>query len=123
MSSYRDPYWGGPPAPLVDVRFSWRAQDRVVLGILDTGADHTQLPEDVAHELRLRAISDIPITDANGNQQMRYIYLADVEFEGVNFPSRPVVGSNLPIALVGRDILNEFVSTFDGPARDFLLRR
>ena len=123
MPGYRDPAWGGPPAPLVDVQFEWQGRREVVTGILDTGADFTQLPQTVVRALQLTPVGDITITDANGNRQPRYIYLANVTFEGLDFPTTPVIGSDLPVVLVGRDILNALRATFDGPATTFTLHR
>jgi hypothetical protein len=51
------------------------------------------------------------------------LYAADVEFEGLAFTTIEVLGSPLPIALVGRDILNQLVARFDGPGLSFSLQR
>lgn len=50
------------------------------------------------------------------------MYVADVEFDGRNFPTLEVTGSPLHVALIGRDILNTLVSEFDGPSLSYSLR-
>lgn len=123
MPAYRQPFPGAPPAPLVDVRFRWNGQDRTVTGIIDTGADGTHIPDAIAHALNLRPMSDIRVTGVEGRVELRPVYVADVEFEGFNFPACEIVGSRLSMALIGRDLLNELIARFDGPALDFGLTR
>lgn len=91
-------------------------------GILDTGADYTQVPEAVAQRLRLRPTGYQTLTNANGSQSVSRMYAANVEFDGRHFPNLEVMGSPLLIALIGRDILNTLVSEFDGPSLSYSLR-
>jgi len=114
---------GGPPAPVVDVTFAWGGQARVVVGILDTGAGQTQIPEDVARFLQLRPTGSMKVMNADSSTSDELLYAADVEVEGFGFGTIEVVGSPLGIALVGRDILNQLVATFDGPGLSFTLER
>lgn len=93
-----------------------------MLGILDTGADYTQIPETIARDLRLRPTGDMTFINADNSRTSVLLYVADVEFDGLSFPAVEVAGSPLPIALIGRDILNTLVAEFDGPARNYSLR-
>jgi predicted aspartyl protease len=95
----------------------------VVLGIVDTGADQTQIPETAARDLQLRPTSDITLTNADGSQRTCLVYAAIVELEGLSFPFLEVIGSNLPLALIGRDILNQLLAQFDGPSLSFSVDR
>lgn len=122
MPTYRSE-WNGPPAPLVDMKVQWNGREEPVTGILDTGADLTQIPDVVARALRLRRIGDQTSRNADGRSRVLPLYAADLEFEGFRFPSVPVVGSPLPIALVGRDLLNQLRAEFDGPGLAFSLSR
>ncbi len=116
--------WPGPPAPLVSVNVGWVTTGSVpIRGILDTGADQTQIPETIARALRLRRISDVLLRSADGSVGTCPIYVADIEFEGMTFPTVSVVGSPLPIALIGRDLLNELRAEFDGPGLTFAVAR
>lgn len=91
-------------------------------GILDTGADYTQVPETVAQRLHLRPTGHRLTLSANNTQSRSRMYVADVEFDGRNFPTLEVTGSPLHVALIGRDILNTLVSEFDGPSLSYSLR-
>lgn len=88
----------------------------------DTGADYTQVPETVARNLRLRPTGHRTFTNADGTRTTSRLYVANVEFDGRSFPSLEVTGSPLPIALIGRDVLNTLVSEFDGPSLSYSLR-
>ncbi len=126
MPAYQTPPWTAPPeplpppAPLVDLAVSWDNRSDHVLAILDTGADQTQIPLTIALALRLRKIRDKPITDSNGHQRLQPVYVAKIEFDGIVFGTLPVIATALPIALIGRDLLNQ-VAVLDGPRLTFSL--
>lgn len=120
MPRYRSE-WPGPPAPVVDVRVTWAGQSRSVPGILDTGADCTVIPSDMARALHLRQVSEMETRNADGRVSRTPIYVGDIEFGGFAFPTTPLLGTDLPVALVGRDLLNSLIAHFDGPALTFSL--
>lgn len=119
---YSSPFGGPIPGPWTTVTVQWSGVSESVQGILDTGADYTQVPEAVAQRLRLRPTGYRTFVNADGSQARSRLYVADVEVDGRNFPSLEVTGSQLRIALIGRDILNTLVSEFDGPSLDYSLR-
>lgn len=92
-----------------------------MLGLLDMGADCTQVPDVLARRLQLRPISEMPVTTADGSETRLLTYVAHVEFEGRRFPYVEVLSSSLGIALVGRDLLNQLVVELDGPGLRFSL--
>lgn len=121
MPAYQSPH-GGTPGPWVNVVFRWGGSSRPILGILDTGADYTQIPETIANALSLRPTGHRTFTNADNRKTTSRLYLADVEFDGRTYPMLEVTGSALPFALIGRDILNDLVAEFDGPALSYSLR-
>lgn len=114
MPAYRNPPWGGPLAPLVDLTVAWGTRSAVILGILDSGADQTQIPIATANAVGLRRIRDKLITAAGGQVESHPVFAASLEFDGRTFVNLPVVGTPLLISLIGRDILNQ-VAVLDGP--------
>lgn len=121
MPAFNSPF-GGTPGPWVNVTFGWAGQSQQVLGILDTGADQTQVPGVIVQQLNLRPTGIRTVTSANNTQTDLRLYVADVEFDGRAYPFLEIVGSPLPIALIGRDILNTLFVEFDGPGLKYLLR-
>lgn len=112
-----------PPAPVVDIVVRWGAREEPARGILDTGADFTQLPESVVLAMRLPRISDRTIRTASGQTYNASVHVAHLEFEGLSFRNIAIVSSPLSIALVGRDLLNGLFAEFDGPGTAFTLIR
>lgn len=121
MPAYQSPL-RGIPGPWVNVIFRWGGSSLEALGILDTGADYTQVPETIANGLNLRPTGHRTFANADGSRTRSRLYLADVEFDGRIYRILEVTGSQLPIALIGRDILNGLVAEFDGPALSYSLR-
>ena len=120
MPAYRAAPWGGPAAPLVDLAVSWNGKTEPMLAILDTGADQTQISLAIAHALGLRKIRDKKVTGTHGDTKCEPVYAANLAFDGLIFDSFPVVATSLPLALIGRDILNR-VAVLDGPRQTFSL--
>jgi predicted aspartyl protease len=119
VPSYSSKFADDPPGPYVSVRIASSVDFRDVEGILDTGADQTFIPLVTARELKLRRIGDVNVGDANGGWKSSPIYKADLTFGGLSFPALPVGGIEFPIVLIGRDILNDLLVTFDGPGLTF----
>lgn len=62
--------------------------------------------------------------EMDGEDTERPVFVADLEFEGSQFPRVSVVGDDSwPIALIGRDLLNELNGLLEGPAARFTLQR
>lgn len=123
MPAYRDPFGDGSPGPYLSLRVSWNGAHRDILALLDTGADLTQIPRLTAEALRLEQTDEVPVTSAHGDEKDKPLFVADLEFEGLSFPAVSIIGDDYPIALVGRDLLNELNSAFEGPARQFAVTR
>ena len=123
MTDYRDPFGDESPGPYLTLRVSWDGASRDILAILDTGADLTQIPVHIAQALNLEHVDDVPVVSAHGDEREKPVFVADLEFEGLRFELTSIVGDDYPIALIGRDILNDLDSTFQGPARRFFVTR
>lgn len=94
-----------------------------MLALIDTGADQTQIPIWDARALGLDQIDVMDITGADGSTRPKPVYPVDLEFEGIRFLAASVVADEYPLALVGRDLLNELNTSLQGPARIFTTAR
>jgi predicted aspartyl protease len=123
--SYSSKFPDEPPGPYVTVQISSPVtnESREIQGILDTGADHTLIPNPTAVALKLRQISEIDILDVNGGKTTQSTYVANLAFNGLEFPTVEVAGAPYAIVLIGRDILEQLVVTFDGPNQTFTLSK
>lgn len=112
------------PGPYARVTLRNEGEFRDMKALVETGADQTFVPNLTVEALNLQLISDdLEIHDASGGKRAGSLYLAHVELEGFTFPDLPVAGSDLDVVIIGRDILNDFVATFDGPSLRFGLEK
>jgi len=123
VPDYRDPFGDGFPGPYLTLRIEWGGQTRDILALLDTGADLTQIPEVTAQVLQLEQVDVVPVTSSHGETVDRPVYVANLTFDGLAFPATWVVGDDYPLALIGRDVLNDLIAEFDGPARAYELQQ
>jgi predicted aspartyl protease len=126
VPDYRDDPLGNPdnpPGPYLPLIVRWGGAWREILALVDTGADGTQIPNPTAEGLELEQIDTIWTRDAHNRTRESPVYYAHLEFAGFEFPAVLVVGEDYPIALIGRDVLNELITTLNGPARAFEFAR
>ncbi len=123
MPAYSSPLDDFLPGPYVRLRVKNGDDHRDLLGLLDTGSDQTTIPIHAAEALGLQELSDdIVVRDASGGEEDGRLFLADVEFQDVPIPpivAFPVAGTRYPVALIGRDVLNDYIATFRGPELTF----
>lgn len=123
-SSQREIYFGNTPAPICEVTISSVSGLEILPALIDSGASRTAIPHRVAVDLNLRKLNDeTRVGGALGGNEPRPLYKADLSFIGLNFQNHTVV--SLPDdpererILIGRDILNRYTTTLDGPQRQF----
>lgn len=106
-----------PPAPVLDIeiRNPQTGFTQVVLAKIDTGADGTVIPKDVVQGLGLLNFDQILSIGFDGSTQIQTTYLIDILLPGKMFTDIEVITAPLPYVLIGRDLLNQLVITFDGP--------
>ena len=86
----------------------------MVAALVDSGADITVLPEGLPQVLGLPQVSEVAVRGVAGTARVP-VYAAELEAAGTRRIVEVVaVGVE---ALLGRDVLNGWVVTLDGPAR------
>ena len=122
-SSQRQIFFGTRPAPVCDVRISFLGSFEIVPALIDSGASRTCIPDQLALRLSLRKLNDkVNVSGAVGPGEIRPLYKADLNFLTLDFPNHVVVslpGAEREHILIGRDILNRYITILDGPQRQF----
>ena len=75
-------------------------------------------------DLNLEVIStDMDLHDSAGNTQQNVpVYVIDeISFGGFTVRRLSITETKYPVIILGRDILNDYVATFDGPGQRFTL--
>ena len=113
--NYSRRFW--PPAPVLEVRIAASAQGRTVTvpALVDTGSDVTSIPLAAAQALGLLPLGPALVEGVAPTQVERMVFAAYISIDqGV--PERlDAIGWPEDIALLGRDILNNYLITLDGP--------
>lgn len=114
-----------PPAPVVEVAVGHPvaiARREVLAGILDTGADVTVIPAALVAALGLQPKGRCWTRGFDGTFSRRPIYYARLDLAGLAIPTARCVASDRATVLLGRNVLNRFVITLDGPNLTFEMR-
>lgn len=115
MGEYRYDARRHPPAPVLPIRLGHPNTEPalVLTALVETGADATVIPADVAAQLRLPQVDEMWIRGVGGFTQRASIHSAVVEVAGFRDALHVIaLGEE---TLVGRDLLNRWVATLDGP--------
>lgn len=108
-----------PPAPLVYVTLRHPQQDLEVAdvpGQIDTACDRTSVPRAFIERLGLIPLREIQVAGFENRIYSLSTYYVQVAIKGHSFlPLEVAAGESEAIVLVGRDVLNHFKLTLDGP--------
>lgn len=89
-----------------------------VLALVDSGADLTVLPEGLPDSLHLPPVARLTVRGVAGSAQAT-VYAAELEVAGRRRVVEVVAVGSEP--LLGRDLLNAWVVTLDGPRQQVRL--
>ncbi len=104
-----------PAAPILPVRLASPLDREGILVpcLVDTGADISVFPRALVEQLDLPEVDVVTVEDYAGQETSLAVYAAKLVFEGQGTTQRILAAGEQ--ALVGRDILNRFRITLDGP--------
>ena len=114
-----------PPAPFIFLRVSApeSANSMSVHALLDTGADSSALPVDVVGQLGLQQVDAGFVGGINSQRVLEPIFVAFLSV-GAGPPEEfEVYSFELPFAILGRDVLNKYHITLDGPNQALTITR
>ena len=106
-----------PPCPVLTLRVAAprRADGVALVGLVDTGADMTLIPETLGRSLGLPVVSRLGITGVTGIAERADVVAATIELAGRRVLAEVVAFGDETI--VGRDLLNRLMLRLDGPGR------
>lgn len=114
-----------PPAPVADVTVAHPVtgvNSGSLRGKPDTGADFTVIPEGLLDLLGLAPRGEVWARSYDGTYSQRFVYYVTLSIEGHELATVRCVAGDRSTVLVGRNALNRFVITLDGPNLKFDLR-
>jgi hypothetical protein len=109
-----------PAMPVCSVTIASAATGRheTFNAIMDTGADATIVPTRLLRHIGARRVFETGLRSQWGERRSVYLYLVDLEINGVTLPGIYVVGDEVGDEVVlGRNALNKLVVTLDGPRK------
>lgn len=104
-----------PPAPVLPVRLGTPGEETSysLIALVDTGADTTVIPLEVATRLRLPRVGEVAVRGVGGTRHRAAIHTVMVEVAGFRDSVEAIaLGGE---GLIGRDLLNRWVVTLRGP--------
>ena len=109
-----------PAFPIVEVKLftPWSASSSLLKETLqiDSGADMTGIPLVVIDRLKSRLLAWEEVFDFDDNLLEDIpVYEVGIEILGLKFNSVRVYGLNSDLGFIGRDLLNGFLVSLDGP--------
>jgi hypothetical protein len=111
-----------PPAPLVDFTVYCpvdHGRTASIQGELDSGAEISVVPRELVDELHLMPRRVMIAQSYDGTQSQWATYMVDLEIEGYPVSDVEVIALPRQDAILGRDVLNQFIVTLDGKELDF----
>lgn len=106
-----------PPAPMLPlvVRSPGGTEMRHIEGKIDTGADICTLPDSVIADLDLPPVRIVRAAGFGGVLQDMLLFHVDLEVAGRRSKHVEALSTRRPYAIIGRNILQQFVIRLDGP--------
>jgi hypothetical protein len=107
-----------PPAPLAEITLLSPRSSQKVTGVtvqLDSGTDITCLPKIAIEQLNIINYGSIRAKGIVGRSAIHKTLRINLSFAGQLFKNVEVIPIEDQVGFLGRDVLNDFVLTLDGP--------
>lgn len=123
MYPYNATLWD-PPAPAAEIVI-WNPRNssniKNIIALIDSGSDITFIPQNIVEELQLIIVDQVLVggyDTSEGKYKETFLYSAFLRMS----PLKPRILPIAPLkqndyAILGRDILNYWCTTLDGPGR------
>lgn len=110
-----------PAIPVLPVSFGYGEERRLpetFEAIVDTGADTTIVPDDIARRLKASPLNPAQLETQWGDIHPVTMYLLDIQIGDMRLPSVVVAGNpETDEIILGRNVLNKLALFLDGPAQ------
>ena len=120
MTTFRYDATYEPAMPVCGVTIASAATGRRVTfnALMDTGADATIVPTHLLRQIGARRVFETGLRSQWGERRSVFLYLVDLEINGVTLPGIYVAGDEMGAEVVlGRNALNKLIVTLDGPKK------
>ena len=114
-----------PPAPVIEVSISAPLSkvSTSSTALVDSGADITVIPERIIAQLKLQRVDSTPVSGFGKRVIQTTVYSATLEIEGISESKiYRILGWSEDYALIGRDLLNQFIAVLNGLSQELSLR-
>ena len=115
-----------PPAPFIYVAVvapDQTARVERIPALIDTGADITVIPRKLITDLGLIKFSEIGVRGFRLRTQPLDTFLVRLHIHDWEIEALEVIAEDESHCLLGRDLLNQFLITLDGPGLSLEIRR
>lgn len=108
-----------PPAPVIEFGLGLPREAnprRYLMALVDSGADVTVIPVQILTEIGAKIVDRRFLRGVIGSRERVGLYQVVIHMPtGIAYGIRAVAGQKIEEAILGRDVLNQWRITLDGP--------
>jgi hypothetical protein len=114
---YDSSYFPAFPVAEITIRSTKTSREVSVTGLIDSGADATQIPLSILHTIGARKLDERWVRDLSEVRFLAPLYAVEIRLGPVVLYGMEVVGRNQTTeVIIGRDVLNQLIVTLNGLA-------